>query len=275
MLHPGRAARVRGRRRRSSAGCGELHPAIVEALRPARRAGHRRPSSRSPACPAASRAVAQVDAAVATSRRRARPRGHRRRGPVPAAEVEASIRRHGGAAAAAVVLFDVYRGRPLGTDEKSLAYRLAFAGRRPHARPKPRSTRRSRRHGGLAADVGVASAADPPAPGGHGADGTLRLANGRCYPCAAPGRPASRPTEAKVDLGASSAGSTVDLFLALCFIGFFVLGFAQGAIRRLIGIGSILFSFLLAANIAEPLGEFLADNWTQFPPQYSYMVGVR
>jgi uncharacterized membrane protein required for colicin V production len=77
-----------------------------------------------------------------------------------------------------------------------------------------------------------------------------------------------------VDLGEFLGGvKTVDLLLALIFMAFFVLGFAQGTIRRLIGIGSILFSFLFAANIAEPLGQFLAANWTDQPPQYSEMVG--
>ena len=67
--------------------------------------------------------------------------------------------------------------------------------------------------------------------------------------------------------------STVDLLLIGFFALFFILGFAQGTIRRLIGIGSILFSFFLAANLADPLGTFLGNNWTQFPRQYSYMVG--
>jgi membrane protein required for colicin V production len=67
--------------------------------------------------------------------------------------------------------------------------------------------------------------------------------------------------------------STVDLLIVLYFIAFFVLGFAQGTIRRLLGIGSILFSWFLAANLAAPLSEFLGSNWTQFPPEYSYMVG--
>ena len=67
--------------------------------------------------------------------------------------------------------------------------------------------------------------------------------------------------------------STVDLLIVLFFIGFFVLGFAQGTIRRLLGIGSILFSWFLAANLAEPVGNFLGSNWTQFPSEYSYMVG--
>jgi uncharacterized membrane protein required for colicin V production len=67
--------------------------------------------------------------------------------------------------------------------------------------------------------------------------------------------------------------SSADLVIVLYFIFFFVLGFAQGTIRRLLGIGSVLFSFLFAANIAEPLSGFLGANWTQFPKEYSYMVG--
>ena len=59
----------------------------------------------------------------------------------------------------------------------------------------------------------------------------------------------------------------------LYFMAFFVLGFAQGTIRRLIGIGSILFSFLFAANVAEPLGNYLGSNWTQFSKEYATMIG--
>jgi uncharacterized membrane protein required for colicin V production len=77
-----------------------------------------------------------------------------------------------------------------------------------------------------------------------------------------------------VDVGAFLDGvGTIDLLIVLYFIGFFVLGFAQGTIRRLIGIGSILFSWFLAALLAAPLSDFLGDNWTQFSRQYSYMVG--
>jgi membrane protein required for colicin V production len=67
--------------------------------------------------------------------------------------------------------------------------------------------------------------------------------------------------------------SAIDLLIVVYFVAFFVLGFAQGAIRRLLGIASMLFSFLLAANLARPLGDFLSANWTQFPPEYSYMIG--
>jgi uncharacterized membrane protein required for colicin V production len=64
-----------------------------------------------------------------------------------------------------------------------------------------------------------------------------------------------------------------DLFIVLVLFGMFILGFIQGTIRRLLGIASILFSFLLAAQLQGPLGDFLARNWTQFEPQYAVMVG--
>ncbi len=77
-----------------------------------------------------------------------------------------------------------------------------------------------------------------------------------------------------MDLGEFLGGfGIIDLLLTLLFLAFFVLGFAQGAIRRVIGIGSILFSFLFAANLADPLGAFLGANWTQFAKEYSYMIG--
>ena len=77
-----------------------------------------------------------------------------------------------------------------------------------------------------------------------------------------------------MDFGAALGGfGTTDLLLILYFLAFFVLGFAQGTIRRLIGIASILFSFLFAANLSEPLGAFLGSNWAQFSRQYSYMIG--
>jgi uncharacterized membrane protein required for colicin V production len=77
-----------------------------------------------------------------------------------------------------------------------------------------------------------------------------------------------------VDFGEFIGGfATVDLLLVLYFMGFFVLGFAQGTIRRVIGIASILFSFMFAATLSEPLGNFLGSNWAQFARQYSYMIG--
>ena len=127
LLHPGRAASVRGRRgdRLALAGwVGELHPNIVEEwdLRGARvvvaeldvsgLGGGLAPAvmavapSRHPA--------AERDIAVVVDEGRA------------AGEVAATIRANAGAALESLVLFDIYRGAPLGEAEKSLAFRLTF-----------------------------------------------------------------------------------------------------------------------------------------------------
>jgi uncharacterized membrane protein required for colicin V production len=51
-----------------------------------------------------------------------------------------------------------------------------------------------------------------------------------------------------------------------------VVGLIQGGVRSLLGLGSIVFSFLLAANLRDWVGGFLASNWTHLPVAYSYMV---
>ena len=53
----------------------------------------------------------------------------------------------------------------------------------------------------------------------------------------------------------------------------FVLGFIQGTIRRVLGLASMLFSFLFAANLRDPLGGYLAANWNEFPDEYAVMLG--
>jgi uncharacterized membrane protein required for colicin V production len=64
-----------------------------------------------------------------------------------------------------------------------------------------------------------------------------------------------------------------DLLVVLFVFGMFVLGFIQGTIRRVLGLASMLFSFLFAANLREPLGSYLAQNWNQFPDEYAVMLG--
>jgi membrane protein required for colicin V production len=64
-----------------------------------------------------------------------------------------------------------------------------------------------------------------------------------------------------------------DLLFLLFLFGMFVLGFMQGTIRRLLGLGAVLFSFLLAANLRDVIGPFLADNWNQMPDEYAIMLG--
>ncbi len=68
--------------------------------------------------------------------------------------------------------------------------------------------------------------------------------------------------------------NVTDVLIVLYLFGFFILGFIQGTIRRLVGIASIVFSFFLALQLNDLwLGNFLATNWTQYPKEYSVMIG--
>ena len=125
-LHPGRSAHVRvvGEDGNLLAGrAGELHPALVEEL-----------DLGGPVI-VAELAIAGLANGVIAPPRGATPPRHQAverdlavvvAEDRPAADVAAAIRRHGGDLLIAVDLFDVYRGRPLETTEKSLAWRLRF-----------------------------------------------------------------------------------------------------------------------------------------------------
>jgi uncharacterized membrane protein required for colicin V production len=68
--------------------------------------------------------------------------------------------------------------------------------------------------------------------------------------------------------------NVVDVLIVLFLFAMFILGYIQGTIRRLVGIASIVFSFFLALQLNNVwLGNFLATNWTQYPREYSIMVG--
>ena len=135
LLHPGRSARVAGRRAGAASGSapaldgvvGELHPRVIEeaGLRLDRLVvaelsitglgGGSLPvdvAMPPPRFPAVERDLAIVASEALEAER--------------LAEV---IRGAGGEFLQAVVLFDVYRGAPLATDERSLAYRLTFGAR--------------------------------------------------------------------------------------------------------------------------------------------------
>jgi uncharacterized membrane protein required for colicin V production len=64
----------------------------------------------------------------------------------------------------------------------------------------------------------------------------------------------------------------VDLLVFFAFFALFILGYMQGIIRRLLGIASILVTLLLAAQLRQPVGDFLARNWTQYTPAYDHMI---
>ena len=63
-----------------------------------------------------------------------------------------------------------------------------------------------------------------------------------------------------------------DLVVFLFLFAFFILGFIQGTIRRLLGLATVLFAFFLGMYAREPLGQFLDQYWTAVPPQYSAMI---
>lgn len=64
-----------------------------------------------------------------------------------------------------------------------------------------------------------------------------------------------------------------DLVMFLLLFGMFIIGYAQGLTRRLLGIAAILLSLGVAAQLRDPIGGYLASQWTTLPPDYGYMVG--
>jgi uncharacterized membrane protein required for colicin V production len=65
----------------------------------------------------------------------------------------------------------------------------------------------------------------------------------------------------------------VDVIIGIALFGMFVIGYVQGAVRRGVGVVTMTFSFFLAGQLNQFLGAFLAENWLQYPPLYSYMIG--
>lgn len=63
-----------------------------------------------------------------------------------------------------------------------------------------------------------------------------------------------------------------DLVVFLGLFAAFIVGYAQGITRRLLGTAAILFSLIVAAQLRPPIGGYLAEQWTTTPPEYSYMV---
>jgi uncharacterized membrane protein required for colicin V production len=63
-----------------------------------------------------------------------------------------------------------------------------------------------------------------------------------------------------------------DLLILGGLFGMFVLGYIQGVIRRLIGIVSVSFAFIVAAQARDPLGDWLSGNWVQYSAGYNRMI---
>jgi uncharacterized membrane protein required for colicin V production len=73
-------------------------------------------------------------------------------------------------------------------------------------------------------------------------------------------------------IGAIRSAPVIDLGLILGLCLFLFLGVVQGAIRRLLGIAAMLVAFMLAANLRDPLGDYLSNNWTQFDQGYDRLL---
>jgi phenylalanyl-tRNA synthetase beta chain len=154
-FHPGRALRlVSGTGERSLAGrVAEIHPDVMERL-----------DLRAGRVIVAELAVPELDGAVAAPVNvEAIPRFPEIERDLavivaegrPAAEVEASIRRHGGELLRRLSLFDLYRGAPLQADEKSLAYRLVFGAADRTLTEEEVDVAAGAVQAGLAADLGA------------------------------------------------------------------------------------------------------------------------
>ena len=69
------------------------------------------------------------------------------------------------------------------------------------------------------------------------------------------------------------AGFTLfDAAALLVVFAFFVLGFAQGTIRRLLGLAVTVLAIVVALLLRDPIGDWLATYWRQFPPEYVTML---
>lgn len=66
--------------------------------------------------------------------------------------------------------------------------------------------------------------------------------------------------------------NAADLVLLLVLAAAAVVGFFQGVIRSLLAIGAWAVSFVLAANLRDPVGRYLASQWTTLSADYVYML---
>lgn len=63
-----------------------------------------------------------------------------------------------------------------------------------------------------------------------------------------------------------------DLVIFLALLAMFIVGYAQGLVRRLLGTAAILFSIVLGVLLRPTVGDYLQQQWTGLAPLYSHMV---
>lgn len=65
-----------------------------------------------------------------------------------------------------------------------------------------------------------------------------------------------------------------DILVAFFVAGFFVVGYIQGTLRRVLGLAIAIVALLLALNLREPLGAWLATYWYHLPREYVFMLAL-
>ena len=70
----------------------------------------------------------------------------------------------------------------------------------------------------------------------------------------------------------TNSAPVVDLAIFLGLFFFVIIGVMQGSIRRILGLISFLFAFLVAATLRDPVGNILANNWTQYTSGYDHLL---
>lgn len=77
----------------------------------------------------------------------------------------------------------------------------------------------------------------------------------------------------EIDVGDFIASATFfDIVVLLIAGGMFVVGWLQGTIRQLAGIAAFLVALVIAANLRDPVGDFLARNWTFYDRDFNLLL---
>jgi uncharacterized membrane protein required for colicin V production len=66
--------------------------------------------------------------------------------------------------------------------------------------------------------------------------------------------------------------TSADVLLLLIVAGAFLFGFFWGVMRGLLGLAGFFVVFVLSAHLSEPVGDYLAAQWTGYTAAYDHML---
>ena len=66
--------------------------------------------------------------------------------------------------------------------------------------------------------------------------------------------------------------TSADILLGLVLAGAFLIGFFWGVVRGLLGLAAWLVTFLLAAHLSGPGGDYIQGQWRNFSPAFNHML---